>query len=64
MAPHPPELVSTKEAARILGKTQELVRYLVRVGKLEPIAGGGHRAFYFLRQDVEAIREAPWRRDR
>ncbi len=47
LTPPPPELISSREAARLLGLSQPTLNRAVREGRLRPAATtpGGHRRF-------------------
>jgi len=52
-------LLTTGEAATILGVARQTVWQRVQTGKLVPVAKlSGNRGFLFAKQEIEAIREA------
>ncbi len=57
----PDDLIGSREAAEILGKSQRTVHRLVTAGSLIPavVASGGYAGVYlFKRADVERLAEA------
>lgn len=57
LAPETPEMVSTSQAARLLGCHVRTVHRLVESGRLKPVAKvpGRTGAYLFLRIDVAAV---------
>lgn len=59
---HTDELVTTTEAAALIGKSRARIHQLVRLGELAPVPHAAGNGFRFRRSDVLAVGSRPRRR--